>query len=80
MNNHYEITIDYHHREDGKYRVVGVLVSPSSRNQKLNEKGVPEISSGPMVLSANDKVLYTYSTSWRVSYLFSGRGEGRVLD
>lgn len=69
LNNHYDITIDYHHREDGKYRVVGVLVSPSSRNQKLNEKGVPVESSGPMVLSGNDKVLYTYSTNWRVSFV-----------
>lgn len=67
LNNHYDITIDYHHREDGKYRVVGVLVSPVSRAQKVNEKGVPVPSGGAMVLKGNDQVVYSYSVNWQVS-------------
>lgn len=65
LNNHYDITIEYHHREDNKYRVVGVLVSPSSKDQKL-EKNVPVRTGGPLVLSGNEEVVYTYSTIWKV--------------
>ncbi|KAL7327063.1 Transmembrane 9 superfamily member 2 [Mucor circinelloides] len=67
LNNHYDITVDYHHREDGKYRVVGVLVSPVSRAQKVNEKGVPVPSGGAMVLKGNDQVVYSYSVNWQPS-------------
>ncbi|GAA5807519.1 hypothetical protein MFLAVUS_000882 [Mucor flavus] len=63
LNNHYEITIEYHHREDGKYRVVGVLVTSSSRNQKV-EKGVLIPSKGPLVLKGGEQVVYTYSVKW----------------
>lgn len=66
LNNHYEITIEYHHREDGKYRVVGVLVTSSSRNQKV-EKGVLTPSKGPLVLKGGEQVVYTYSVKWVVS-------------
>lgn len=31
LNNHYDILVDYHEPSEGKYRVVGVLVIPSSR-------------------------------------------------
>ncbi|KAI7889332.1 uncharacterized protein EV154DRAFT_538893 [Mucor mucedo] len=66
LNNHYDITIDYHHREDDKYRVVGVLVTPSSRVQKLKE-GRLDIVGGPLVISNNEEVVYTYSVNWNLS-------------
>lgn len=66
LNNHFDITIDYHHREDDKYRVVGVLVTPSSRNQKL-ESGHPVSTGGPLVLTDGVEVVYTYSVIWNVS-------------
>lgn len=66
LNNHYDITIDYHHREDEKYRVVGVLVTPSSRNQKL-VNGLLTKTNDPLVLSNNEEVVYTYSVNWNVS-------------
>ncbi|KAI8976045.1 hypothetical protein BDB01DRAFT_728207 [Pilobolus umbonatus] len=67
LNNHYDFTIEYHLRDDGKYRVVGVLVEPSSRNQKLNDKGDPVSDGKPLVLKKNEKVLYTYSVIWKAS-------------
>lgn len=66
LNNHYDITIEYHHREDDKYRVVGVLVSPSSRAQTVNEKNVPVPSGGAMVIKGGEKVTYSYSVNWEV--------------
>lgn len=67
LNNHYDITIEYHHREDGKYRVVGVLVSPKSRAQSVNEKNVPVVSGGPMLVKGGETVTYTYSVNWEPS-------------
>lgn len=69
LNNHYDITIDYHHREDGKYRVVGVLVTSSSKNQK-DENGVGVPTGGPVVLRGGEQVVYTYSVIWNVSIFF----------
>ncbi|KAI9363263.1 hypothetical protein BD770DRAFT_418282 [Pilaira anomala] len=66
LNNHYDITIDYHHREDGKYRVVGVLVTSSSKNQK-DENGVGVPTGGPVVLKGGEQVVYTYSVIWNSS-------------
>lgn len=66
LNNHYDITIEYHHREDNKYRVVGVLVSPSSKDQKLVKNSLVR-TGGPLVLSGNEEVVYTYSTIWKLS-------------
>lgn len=66
LNNHYDITIDYHPREDKKYRVVGVLVTPYSRNQKLVDGHLVK-GSGPLVLGSNEEVVYTYSVKWNVS-------------
>lgn len=37
LNNHYEICIDYHERQDGKNRVVGVVAVPYSRDTKVND-------------------------------------------
>ncbi|KAI8327012.1 hypothetical protein EDC96DRAFT_453665 [Choanephora cucurbitarum] len=67
LNNHYDITIEYHQREDRKYRVVGVLVSPSSRAQTVNERGVVVPTGGPLVLVGNEKVVYSYSVHWQLS-------------
>ncbi|KAG2236458.1 hypothetical protein INT48_003249 [Thamnidium elegans] len=63
LNNHYDITIEYHLREDDKNRVVGVLVTSSSRNQKF-EKGVLGPDQGPLVLKGGERVVYTYSVKW----------------
>lgn len=66
LNNHYNIEISIHHRDDGKYRVVGVIVSPTSRRQRVGQDGEAVIEGGPMVLKANDRVVYTYSVNWVV--------------
>lgn len=79
LNNHYDITIDYHHRDDGKYRVVGVLVSPVSRAQKVNEKGVIVPSGGAMVLKGNEQVVYSYSVNWQVNLNISKQEEVYML-
>ncbi|GAA5797421.1 hypothetical protein HPULCUR_002805 [Helicostylum pulchrum] len=63
LNNHYNITIEYHPREERKFRVVGVLVSSSSRNQKV-ENDVLAPSKGPLVLKGGEQVVYTYSVKW----------------
>ncbi|KAG0765465.1 hypothetical protein G6F57_005541 [Rhizopus arrhizus] len=67
LNNHYNIEISIHHRDDGKYRVVGVIVSPTSRRQRVGQDGEAVIEGGPMVLKANDRVVYTYSVNWVLS-------------
>lgn len=73
LNNHYDITIDYHLRDDGKYRVVGVLVSPVSRAQTVNEKNVPVPTGGPFILRGDEKVVYSYTVNWKVK-LFDKNG------
>ncbi|KAG8623434.1 hypothetical protein KVT40_008410 [Elsinoe batatas] len=71
LNNHYDIYIDYHQASKDKYRVVGVLVKPSSRgNSKLSgDKAKCEDDRAPMILNEekDTQVLYTYSVYWRPS-------------
>jgi transmembrane 9 superfamily protein 2/4 len=66
LNNHYNIEISIHHRDDGKYRVVGVIVSPTSRRQRVGQDGEAVVEGGPMILRPNDRVVYTYSVNWVV--------------
>ncbi|ORZ15076.1 hypothetical protein BCR42DRAFT_416346 [Absidia repens] len=67
LNNHYDIYVQYHVRDHGMNRVVGVEVWPSSKNHKL-QNGVPQCATTdePFHLKAdnNDKVIYTYSVKW----------------
>ncbi|KAF2835621.1 hypothetical protein M501DRAFT_941660 [Patellaria atrata CBS 101060] len=72
LNNHYDIIIDYHQASKDQFRVVGILVEPSSmRDSKFLEKGKGECgdTSNPLHLSEKEKtkVVYTYSTYWRPS-------------
>ncbi|KAF3931257.1 hypothetical protein ABW19_dt0205236 [Dactylella cylindrospora] len=75
LNNHYDIIVDYHRipgRSNKEYRVVGVVVQPSSKHQKLSGGSPPTTDCG------NDKalflredgdtdVIFTYSVIWMES-------------
>ncbi|CEG64338.1 hypothetical protein RMATCC62417_01327 [Rhizopus microsporus] len=67
LNNHYNIEISIHRRDDGKYRVVGVIVTPLSRKQTIDANGKLVVSDSPMTLHAGDQVVYTYSVTWKPS-------------
>jgi transmembrane 9 superfamily protein 2/4 len=72
LNTHYDIIIDYHTAAQGQYRVVGVIVTPSSRaNAKFTEGKIVDCgdTSVSMKLSetARTRVLYTYSVKWNPS-------------
>ncbi|ORY95586.1 hypothetical protein BCR43DRAFT_515700 [Syncephalastrum racemosum] len=67
LNNHYEIYIYYHDRPDGKYRVVGVIVYPASKDFKVeNGKPICDTKAYQFHLSekGGDRVVYTYSVNW----------------
>ncbi|KAI1925055.1 Transmembrane 9 super member 2 [Ophidiomyces ophidiicola] len=72
LNNHYEIHIEYHRvaslGKKDKYRVVGVLVNPSSRKPSASG-GKPECSGPPVFLSeiGDTAVTWTYSVIWKES-------------
>ncbi|KAI7869709.1 hypothetical protein BDF14DRAFT_1874116 [Spinellus fusiger] len=71
INNHYDINVYYHERPSSKYRVVGVVVRPSSQLTQLGADGAPVCnrSNAPVYLKAdgNDKIVYTYSIYWHRS-------------
>jgi transmembrane 9 superfamily protein 2/4 len=72
LNTHYDITIDYHKAAEGQFRVVGIIVEPSSRgNARLVDGGAAECgdTSVPKKLSetARTRVLWTYSVHWNTS-------------
>ncbi|TKX20071.1 transmembrane 9 superfamily protein [Elsinoe australis] len=71
LNNHYDIFIDYHQSTKDTYRVVGVLVKPSSRgnNKLVGEKAECEDENSFMILSEekDTQVQWTYSVFWRPS-------------
>lgn len=66
LNNHYDIVIDYHKAGADKYRVVGVLVIPSSREDSKNNCGDPEKH---LILNeeGDTPVTWTYGVYWRES-------------
>ena len=72
LNNHYDIVIDYHDQGNGLYRVVGVLVHPSSRKDSKNI-GDQQADCGSerqplsLTLGADSTVTWTYSVYWRPS-------------
>lgn len=72
LNNHFNIVIDYHDAGRGDFRVVGVLVIPSSR------KGSKKLSGGAADCGSEDEPLFleedqdtivtwTYGVYWRES-------------
>ena len=78
LNNHYDIMIDYHEAGKDNYRVVGVLVIPSSRADNKNlgdgkaDCGDPDpMSKGKNLLQLSEKgktdVTWTYGVYWRPS-------------
>jgi len=66
LNNHFDIVIDYHTAGADKYRVVGVLVIPSSRADSKIECGDPEKH---LILNEEGDTLvtWTYGVHWRES-------------
>ncbi|KAL7269059.1 Transmembrane 9 superfamily member 2 [Rhizina undulata] len=75
FNNHYDILVDYHElagRTKNQFRVVGVVVQPSSRKSKLDANaanGADCSDTSPLILSEDSEteVLFTYSVYWRPS-------------
>ena len=72
LHNHFDIVIDYHEASSDKYRVVGVLVIPSSRkgSQRLdNGDGKCGNPDQHLVLEENEdtSVTWTYGVYWRPS-------------
>ena len=74
LNNHYDILIDYHEVGNDRYRVVGVIVEPSSR---LSSRMLPDgkadcgdLDEPPLVIGTENtptNVTYTYGVYWRPS-------------
>ena len=72
LNNHYDILVDYHKASNDQYRVVGILVEPSSRrDSRYIDDGQAECGDieNPLTLSekGNTRVTWTYSVYWRPS-------------
>ncbi len=72
LNNHFDIVIDYHTAGSDKYRVVGVLVLPTSRKDSkwLGEgKGDCGDPDQPLLLNEDGEtsVTWTYGIYWRES-------------
>lgn len=75
LNNHYRIIIKYHETPNGKFRVVGVVVAPYSKDYQLSDKEKdtpicdPERGSFQLKEDGTSRVLYTYSVIWEVSFI-----------
>ncbi|KII92448.1 hypothetical protein PLICRDRAFT_50826 [Plicaturopsis crispa FD-325 SS-3] len=70
LNNHYEIVLRYHEPTPGQYRVVGVLVWPSSRGGSQENDGSCETEGvQPLILSEDrpNSIRYTYRVTWNES-------------
>ncbi|CAF9930463.1 hypothetical protein IMSHALPRED_008182 [Imshaugia aleurites] len=72
LNNHFDIVIDYHEAGSDKYRVVGVLVIPSSRSGSKNlGNGKVDCGNSDQHLLLDEKgdtsVTWTYGVYWRES-------------
>ena len=72
LNNHFDIVIDYHTAGADKYRVVGVLVLPSSRaDSKRLDNGGADCGDPEKILTLDEKgdtmVTWTYGVYWRES-------------
>ena len=72
LHNHFDIFIDYHTAGGDNYRVVGILVKPSSRkDSKISAEGEAECGSTnqPLILNEGGEtpVTWTYGVEWRES-------------
>ncbi|KAJ3489286.1 hypothetical protein NLI96_g2208 [Meripilus lineatus] len=70
LNNHYEIVLKYHQPNPDVYRVVGVLVWPTSRGGSQDEDIDCDVTAGaPLILKedAENRVRYTYRVTWSKS-------------
>ena len=72
LYNHFDIWVDYHQTRGDKYRVVGVIVQPFSREDSVNqdpETGFCGHDSRPVVLGeqGETQVTWTYSVYWHPS-------------
>lgn len=71
INNHWNIEIMYHTREEDNFRVVGVLVYPLSINNQLANGQVSCSATGnggqEFKYDGKDRITYTYSVTWKVS-------------
>jgi len=72
FNNHYEIHIQYHEQDNsGKYRVVGVLVSPHSKKYKNDKEARTCQVDDQSVLALDEQkdnsVHFTYRVTWDLS-------------
>ncbi|TDL24197.1 Nonaspanin [Rickenella mellea] len=69
LNNHYDIVLQYHSPKPGSYRVVGVLVWPSSHGDSTEGSLNCDSHKMPMVLSEEQstEVVYTYRVRWNES-------------
>ncbi|CAO3578422.1 unnamed protein product [Absidia cylindrospora] len=73
LNNHIVINIRYHKRPDGKNRVVGVLVFPSSKDRKLSQDGSSATCDDEhdetfhLKEDGNTRIAYTYDVVWTPS-------------
>ncbi|KAJ7703158.1 Nonaspanin [Mycena rosella] len=65
LNNHYEIVLKHHSPAPGKYRVVGVLVWPSSIGGSQEGTATCDTESDPLLLDEkqNNTIRYTYRES-----------------
>lgn len=72
LNTHYDIVIDYHDAGQGGFRIVGVLVMPTSRRDaKSNGGGQPDCGNPDNQLELSEDgdtpVTWTYGIYWRES-------------
>jgi len=75
LSNHYDIYIDYHQVRQDEFRVVGIIVEPSSRGDSKRLATGTDMSADcgsgkvPQILSEKDptQLLWTYSVYWRPS-------------
>ncbi|KAJ7084421.1 hypothetical protein B0H15DRAFT_396482 [Mycena belliarum] len=70
LNNHYEIVLRYHSPAPGKYRVVGVLVWPSSIGGSQEESPTCNTENPAPLLLTEDQthtIRYTYRVTWNES-------------
>ncbi|KAJ7188196.1 hypothetical protein C8R46DRAFT_13709 [Mycena filopes] len=70
LNNHYEIVLRYHEPVPGNYRVVGVLVWPSSIGGPQEDTPTCDTDKNhPMLLSEDQThtIRYTYRVTWNES-------------
>ncbi|RDB25385.1 Transmembrane 9 superfamily member 7 [Hypsizygus marmoreus] len=69
LNNHYDVVFRYHKPTANTYRIVGVLVWPSSIGDSQTETATCDTSSAPLILSEahNQTIRYTYRVTWNES-------------